>query len=56
MRLNGLNIYVEGLAVHLAYQYRTPFKVWASMSNGEQKYWKQHAYDLLKYLKKQKED
>lgn len=54
MRLGGLNIYVEGLAVHLAYQFRSPFRVWSDLSEKERKYWKSHAYDLLEYLKKQK--
>ena len=54
MRLDGLDIYVEGLAVHLAYQFRHPFRVWSDLSDAECENWKNHAYDLLAYLKKQK--
>ena len=55
MKLNGLNIYMEGLAVHLAYQFRSPFRVWSDISDKEQLYWRKHAKDLMAYLKKQKE-
>ena len=54
MRLNGLDIYMDGLAVHLAYQFRSPFRVWSDISDKEQLHWRQHAKALIKYLKKQK--
>ena len=55
MRLNGLDIYMEGLAVYLAYHFRSPFCVWSNLSEEEIFHWKQEAKDLINDLKKQKD-
>lgn len=54
MKLNDLDIYMEGLAVHLAYQFRPLFRVWSDISDEEQLRWRQDAKSLMNYLKKQK--
>jgi len=55
MKLNGLDIYVEGLAVHLAYTFRDKFQVWSELSDNEQFCWRKQSKDLIAYLKKQKD-
>ena len=53
MKITNAEIYVDGLAVHLAYRYRKPFRVWSDMSDKECQFWKDEAYELLIYLKRQ---